>query len=86
MDDTSPKLSRFTVAGRVEDRELIRTLAKRLAENGFDAHRLRAEICKSLTLPPGTKGGILAALRRAPLALADVNFERDIARERKLDL
>jgi hypothetical protein len=86
MGDTSPKLSRFTVVGRAEDRELIRTLAKRLAESGVDADRLRVEIYKCLAPPLGTKGGIWAALRRAPPALADVKFERVFARERKLDL
>ena len=86
MSGNSPKLSRYVVVGRTEDRELIRTLARRPAESNVDADRLRAEVCKYLTPPPGTKGHILAALLRAPPALADLDFERVFAPERKLDL
>jgi hypothetical protein len=79
-------LSRFEVIGRKDDRALLRTLARRLAEKGSDANRLRAEVSKSLTAPSGRKGGVLAALRRAPAGLADLTFDRPMAKERKLDL
>ena len=35
-------VARFEVIGRKDNRDLIRTLAKRLAEKGPDANRLRA--------------------------------------------
>jgi len=79
-------VARFEVIGCKDDRELLRTLAKRLAEKGPDANRLRAEVSKSLTAPSGKKGGVLAALLRAPAGLADLKFDRPMARERKLDL
>jgi hypothetical protein len=79
-------MSRFEVIGRKEDRELLRTLAKRLAVKGPDANRLRAEVSRSLIAPSGRKGGVLAALRRAPAGLADLTFDRPMTRERKLDL
>jgi hypothetical protein len=59
-------VSRFEVIGRKDDRELLRTLVKRLAEKGPDANRLRAEVSTSLNTPSRKKGGVLAALLRAP--------------------
>src|SRR5258706_13261740 len=79
-------VSRFEVIGRKDDRDLIRTLAKQLAEKGPHANRIRAEVSKILIAPSGKKGGILAALLRAPAGLADLNFDRPVMRERKLDL
>jgi hypothetical protein len=79
-------IARFEVVGRKGDRELIRTLAKRLAEEGADAARLRAEVSRSLSGSSTRKGGVLAALLRAPSGLADVEFDRPVMRERKLDL
>jgi hypothetical protein len=79
-------VSRFEVVGRKDDQKLIRTLAKRLAEEGADAARLRMEVGRSLSGPQGKKGGVLAALLRAPSALAGVEFDRPAMRERKLDL
>jgi hypothetical protein len=79
-------VSRFEVIGRKGDRDLIRALAKRLAEKGSDAARLREEVRRSLGSGSGMKGEVLAALLRAPAALADVNFDRPVMRERKLDL
>ena len=79
-------IERFEVVGRKGDRGLIRTLAKRLAEEGADAARIRAEVGRSLSGAPGKRGGVLAALLRAPSALADVEFDRPAMRDRKLDL
>jgi hypothetical protein len=79
-------VTRFEVIGRKDDRALLRTLAKRLSEKGPDANRLRAEVSKSLAAPSGKKGGVLAALRRAPAGLADLTFDRPMTRERKFDL
>ena len=80
-------VSRFEVVGRKDDRELIRTLAKRLAEKSSDATRLRAEVNRSLAMPSSTKrGGIYAAFRRSPLVGSDVDLERVPAVSRKVDL
>ena len=55
-------LARFEVLGRDADRDLIRPLARRLAEGGPEASRLRAVVSRAAG-PPPEKGGILAALR-----------------------
>lgn len=79
-------VSRFEVIGRRDDRDLIRRLAKRLAEKGADANRLRAEINRSLAGPSSKKGGIYAALRRSPLVGLDLDLERVPGPPRKIDL
>jgi hypothetical protein len=65
-------LARFEVLGRDADRDLIRSLARRMAEDGPDAARLRAAVSRSLAGEVPKKGGILAALRRSPLVGADL--------------
>jgi hypothetical protein len=62
-------LARFEVLGRDADRDLIRLLARRSAEDSADAAQLRAAVSKSITGEPPRKGGILAALRRSPLVV-----------------
>jgi hypothetical protein len=69
-------LARFEVLGRHSDRDLIRSLARRLAEDGPEAARLRAAVSQSLAGEPPRKGGILAALRRSPLVGADLDVTR----------
>ncbi len=69
-------LPRFHVIGLASDRDLIRALAKRLAEGGPEASRLRAAISHAMTTPTTQKGGILAALRRSPLVGADLDLSR----------
>ncbi len=76
---TERGLSRFEVLGRDADRDLIRALARRLAEDGPEASRLRAVVSQTITGDPPGKGGILAALRRSPLVGADL----DVARPRE---
>ena len=67
-------LARFDVLGREADRDLIRALARRLAEVGPAASRLWAVMSQSIAgEPPGT-GGILAALRRSPTVARNLNF------------
>ncbi len=72
-------LARFEVFGRHADRDLIRSLARRLFEDSPEAARLRAAVCQSIAGDPPKKGGILAALRRSPL----VNFDLDLTRPRE---
>lgn len=69
-------LVRFEVIGREADRELIRTLARRLAEEGPEAARLRAAVTRSIAREPPRTGGILAALRRSPSVGADLDLQR----------
>jgi hypothetical protein len=69
-------LARFEVLGREADRELIRSLARRLAEQGPEASRLRAVVSESVAGEPPRTGGILAALRRSPLVGAELDLQR----------
>jgi hypothetical protein len=79
-------LARFEVLGRDMDRDLIRSLARRLAEDSADAARLRAIVDQAVAGEPPKKGGILAALRRSPLVGADLNLSRQYEKGRKIDL
>ena len=49
---TERGMARFEVIGRDDDRELIRSVAKRLAEGGADADRSRAAVNQSLSGEP----------------------------------
>ncbi len=69
-------LARFEVLGRDADRDLIRSLARRLAEDGPDASRLRAAVSRTMDGEAPRKGRILAALRRSPLVGADLDLDR----------
>ena len=69
-------LARFEVLGREADRDLIRSLARRLAVEGPEAARLRAAVSQSIAGEPPKTGGILAALRRSPLVGADLDLQR----------
>jgi len=69
-------LARFEVLGREADRDLIRSLARRLAEAGPEAARLRAAVTQVIAGEPPQTGGILAALRRSPLVGAELDLQR----------
>ena len=77
-------MARFEVLGRDTDRDLIRTIARTLAEDSTEAMELRASVTKSMAGEPPRKGGILAALRRSPLVGADIDVTR--AREHGREL
>jgi hypothetical protein len=79
-------MSRFEVLGLDADRELIRSLARRLAESGSDAARIRATVRRTISGEPPRKGGILDALRRSPLVGADLDLGRPVTHGRKVDL
>ena len=79
-------LARFEVLGRASDRNLIRSLARRLAEDSAEASRLRAIIDRSVTGEPPKKGGILAALRRSPLVDADLDLTRPHEEGRNVEI
>lgn len=69
-------LACFEVLGREADRDLIRALARRLAQEGPEASRLRAAVSQAIAGEPPRTGGILAALRRSPLVGADLDLQR----------
>jgi hypothetical protein len=79
-------LARFEVLGRDADRDLIRSLARRLAEDGPDASRLRAAVSQTIAGEPPKTGGILAALRRSPMVGADLDLTRTREEGRTVDL
>jgi hypothetical protein len=79
-------LARFEVLGRTTDREFIRALARRLAEDGPEALRLRAAVSQSIAGEPPKKGGILAALRRSPLVGSNLNLARRREEARKVEI
>jgi len=72
--------------GRNADRDLIRSLARRLAEDSPEASELRATVTKSVAGEPPKKGGILAALRRSPLVGADLDLTRLREEGRKVEI
>lgn len=78
-------VARFEVLGLDADRDLIRSLAKKLAQDDPEARRIRSEVTRSVSGEP-QKGGVLAALRRSPLVGADLKIERPFDTGRKIDL
>lgn len=78
-------MARFEVLGLSEDRDLIRSLARRLAEEGSASHEIRATLRQKVSTEPSRKGGILAALRRSPLVGVELNIVRPDL-EREIDL
>lgn len=83
---TQRGLARFEVLGLDADRELVRSFAKRLADNGPDSALLRATVCRTIAGDAPTRGGILKALRRSPLVGADLEIKRPGTTGRRIDL
>jgi hypothetical protein len=79
-------MARFEVLGRDADRELIRSLARRLAGDGPDSARLRATVRLTIAGEQPKKGGILKALRRSPLVGAGLDLRRRLTPGRRVDL
>lgn len=79
-------MARFEVLGLDGDRDLIRSLARRLSEDGPESSRLRAIVSRAIAGEPPKKGGILAALRRSPMVDADLDLTRSREEGRKVDL
>lgn len=65
------------VQGLETDQELIGTLARRLAEGGPASISLRATVSQLIAAGGPPKGRILTALRRSPLADADLQISRE---------
>lgn len=83
---TQRGFTRFEVMALDADRELIRTLARRLAEEGPEAEQVRSAVKTAVAGAPSKPGNILTALRRSPLVGADVDFSRPREEGRKVDL
>jgi hypothetical protein len=79
-------MARFEVLGLDADRELIRSLAKRLAGNDPDSARIRATVRQTISAEESEKGGILKALRRSPLVGAALDLNRPPTSGRRVDL
>ena|ERR1700733_13780776 len=78
-------MARFDFLGLDGDRDLIRSLARRLAGGDPDSARIRATVRRTISAEPA-KGGILNALRRSPLVGADLDLNRPATLGRKVDL
>ena len=74
-------MARFEILGLDADRELIRSLAKRLSEGDVDAKQIRATL-RRFVASEHSRGGILAALRRSPLVGADLDLQRSVTHGR----
>ena len=68
-------LTRFEVQGRASDKELLRTLARKLAEESTEAARIRTTVSGAVKIN-GKTGGIWAALRSSPLVGAELDVGR----------
>jgi hypothetical protein len=79
-------LARFEVLARDADRDLIRSLARRLSEDGPEAARIRAAVSQTIGGEPPRKGGILAALRSSPFVGSDLDLVREREEGRDADI
>ena len=83
---TQRGMARFEVLGLDTDRELIRSLARRLADNSPDSGRIRDAVRGTIAGEPSKKGGILNALRRSPLVGAELDLKRPVTTGRRVEL
>ncbi|NTF43591.1 hypothetical protein [Rhizobium rhizogenes] len=79
-------LARFEVLGLDGDRALIRSLARRLAEDSPESAHIRDVVTKTISEEPSKKGGVIAALRSFPLEDAELDLERLRTQPREIDL
>lgn len=83
---TQRGFTRFEVVALEADRELIRSLARRLAEEGPEAEQVRSAVKTAVAGNTPKPGNILTALRRSPLVGADLDLSRPREEGRKVDL
>jgi len=83
---TQRGFKRFEVLALEADRELIRSLARHLAEEGPEAEEARQTIKALVAGEPPKSGDILSALRRSPLVGADLDLSRPREEGRRVDL
>ena len=67
-------------------RDLVRSLAKRLAEADPRSGQPREIVRRAVAGEAPAKGGIFAALRRSPLVGADLGIDRPALPGRKIEL
>jgi hypothetical protein len=79
-------LARFEVLGLKKDRELVRAVARRLAEDTPEAEEMRAAMQQKVAEDPRAKGGIWTWLRNSPLVGTDLNLSRPFEPGRKIEL
>lgn len=83
MNRTSQaEIVQYEVAGLEVDRDMIRSLANRLATEGPHADPIRAKIKQLLA----GQGSIAGALRRSPLVGANLDLTRDRISPREIGL
>ena len=83
---TGRGIVRFELQALEADRDLIRTLARKLTEEGPEAGQIRRTVQQAIAGEPPKTGSILAALRRSPLVGADLDLSRPREEGRKVDL
>lgn len=83
---TGRGIVRFELQALEADRELIRSLARKLVEQGPDAAQIRRSVELAVSGQRGKPGGILAALRRSPLVGAELDLTRSREAGRQVDL
>ena len=79
-------LARYEVRGLAKDRELVRSLAKKLASDSEAANTLRAMLEREMAATPKTGREIVEWLRASPLAEIDWYTKRPFDPGRKIDL
>jgi hypothetical protein len=79
-------MARFEVLGLDTDRDLIRSLARCLADDGPEVTELCAVISRAIGGGAPRRGSILAALRRSPLVGADLVLDRPVESGHKVDV
>ena len=77
---------RFELKAKEADRDLLRTVARKLIEDSREADDLRRSIRKSVDGDTPRRGGILAALMNSPFAGSDLDLSRPFVPGRKIDL
>ena len=83
---TGRGIVRFELQAFEADRDLLRTLARKLVEAGPDGGEVRQTLQQAVGGESGGPGGILAALRRSPLVGAELDLTRPREAGRKVDL
>ncbi len=83
---TKRGIVRFELQALESDRDLIRTLARKLIEEGSEGATIRRTVQQAISGEPPKCGGILTALRRSPLVGADLDLLRPHEDGRSVDL
>jgi transposase len=76
-------LGRFEVLALESDRDLIRSLARRLAQNDPESERIRQDVRLAIADESSSKGSILAALRRSPFVQMNSDDGLQIVRSKE---